>query len=85
MINQIRSLLFALHMEFLNYIEQISSSEFRLLLLFIMCGFTIFIKTTRILLSQVEHARLPYTTRAHGVIRWETDSVYGDRTKMLSD
>ncbi len=30
-------------------------------------------------------ARLPYTTRAHGVIQWETDSVYGDRTKMLSD
>jgi len=57
MINQIRSLLFSLHMEFLNYIKQISLSEFRILLLFIMCGFTIFIKTTRILLSQVEHAR----------------------------
>jgi hypothetical protein len=32
-----------------------------------------------------DRARLPYTTRVHGVIRWETDSVYGDRTKMLSD
>jgi hypothetical protein len=32
-----------------------------------------------------DRARLPYTTRVHGVIRWETDSVYGDRTKVLSD
>jgi hypothetical protein len=28
---------------------------------------------------------LPYMTRVHRVIRWETDFVYGDRTKILSD
>jgi len=32
-----------------------------------------------------DRARLPYTTRVHGLIRRETDSVYGDRTKILSD
>jgi hypothetical protein len=32
-----------------------------------------------------DRARLPYATRVHGIIRWETDSVYGDRTKVLSD
>jgi hypothetical protein len=32
-----------------------------------------------------DRARLPYTTRVNGLIRRETDSVYGDRTKILSD
>jgi hypothetical protein len=50
MINEIRSSLFALYIQFLKDIEQNSSYKIRILLLFIMCGFTVFIKTTRVLL-----------------------------------
>ena len=30
-------------------------------------------------------AQLPYTMCVYGAIRWETDSVYGDRTKIRTD
>jgi hypothetical protein len=45
-----RSFLFGSYINLLNYIEQNSSSKLRVLLFFIICVFTMYVKITRILL-----------------------------------
>jgi hypothetical protein len=50
MITKYRSFLFGSYINLLNYIEQNSSSKLRVLLFFIICVFTVYIKITRILL-----------------------------------
>jgi len=50
MTTKYRPALFDSYINLLNYIEQNSSSELRVLLFFIICVFTIYVKITRILL-----------------------------------